>query len=144
MNRIYSLLVSVKVLVAQSCPIAQSCPTLCDPMDSSMAGASVHEILQVRILKWVVIPFSRGSSYPEIEPRFPELQTGSFPSKPEEKPTHCKGGCIMLPSCGLKEGWTIFSRYLAVLPFSFTLKFLVNIRLIKLQRKVHWKKKKQI
>ena len=57
-DSIYSLLVSVKMLVAQSCP------TLCDPMDSSLVGASVHEILQVRILKWVAIPFSRGSSWP--------------------------------------------------------------------------------
>ena len=34
--------------------VAQSCPTLCDPMDCSPPGSSVHEILQVRILEWVV------------------------------------------------------------------------------------------
>ena len=39
-----------------------SCPTLCDPMDCSPPGASVHGILQVRMLEWVAIPFSRGSS----------------------------------------------------------------------------------
>ena len=43
---------------------AQSCPTLCDPMDCSLPGPSVHEILQTRILEWVAIPFSRGSSQP--------------------------------------------------------------------------------
>ena len=37
----------------------QSCPTLCDPMDSSPPGPSVHRILQVRILEWVAISFSR-------------------------------------------------------------------------------------
>ena len=42
--------------------VAQSCPTLCDPMDCSPPGSSVHEILQARILEWVAIPFSRGSS----------------------------------------------------------------------------------
>ena len=42
--------------------VAQSCLTLCDPIDYSPPGSSVHEILQVRILKWVAIPFSRGSS----------------------------------------------------------------------------------
>ena len=42
--------------------VAQSCPTLCNPMDCNSLGASVHGILQARILEWVVIPFSRGSS----------------------------------------------------------------------------------
>ena len=40
----------------------QSCPTLCDPMDCSLLGSSVHGIIQARILKWVAIPFSRESS----------------------------------------------------------------------------------
>ena len=38
------------------------CPTLCDPMDCSLPGSSVHGISQARILEWVVISFSRGSS----------------------------------------------------------------------------------
>ena len=42
--------------------VAQSCLTLCDPMDCSLPGFSVHGILQAGILKWVDIPFSRGSS----------------------------------------------------------------------------------
>ena len=44
--------------------VPQSCPILCDPMDSSPPGSSVHGILQARILQWVAIPFSRGSSWP--------------------------------------------------------------------------------
>ena len=40
----------------------QSCLTLCDPMDCSPPGSSVHGILQARILEWVAMPFSRGSS----------------------------------------------------------------------------------
>ena len=40
------------------------CPTLCDPMDCSSPGSSVHGILQACILEWVAIPFSRGSSQP--------------------------------------------------------------------------------
>ena len=43
--------------------VAQSCLTLCDPMDCSPSGFSVHGILQARILEWVAIPFSRGSSW---------------------------------------------------------------------------------
>ena len=47
----------VKVLVTQSCP------TLCDPMDCSPPGSSVHGILQARILEWFSISFSRGFSW---------------------------------------------------------------------------------
>ena len=42
--------------------VAQSCLTLCNPMDRSLPGSSVHGILQARILQWVAILFSRGSS----------------------------------------------------------------------------------
>ena len=38
--------------------VAQSCPTLCDPVDCSLPGSSVHGILQARILEWVAISFS--------------------------------------------------------------------------------------
>ena len=42
----------------------QSCPTLCNPIDCSLPGSSVHGILQARILEWVAMPSSRGSSQP--------------------------------------------------------------------------------
>ena len=44
--------------------VVQSTPTLCDPMDCSLPGSSVLGILQARILEWVAISFSRGSSLP--------------------------------------------------------------------------------
>ena len=44
--------------------VTQSCPTLCNPTDCSSPGSSVHEIFQARILEWVAISFSRGSSQP--------------------------------------------------------------------------------
>ena len=40
----------------------QSCQALCEPMDCSLPGTSVHEILQARILEWFAMPSSRGSS----------------------------------------------------------------------------------
>ena len=49
---------SVPALVC-ACSIGQLCPTLCDPMDCSPPGLSVHGILQARILEWVAISFSR-------------------------------------------------------------------------------------
>ena len=42
--------------------VSQSCLTLCDPMDCSRLGSSVHGILEARILEWVAFPFSKGSS----------------------------------------------------------------------------------
>ena len=47
------------------CLVIQSCPTLCDPMDCSLPGSSVHGVLQARILEWVAMPSSRGSSQPK-------------------------------------------------------------------------------
>ena len=51
-------------MLSESERVAQSCPTLWHPMDCSPPGSSVHGILQARILGWVAIPFSGGSSQP--------------------------------------------------------------------------------
>ena len=45
--------------IKEDCVCAQPCLTLCDPMDCSLPGSSVHRILQARILEWVAISFSR-------------------------------------------------------------------------------------
>ena len=44
--------------------VTRLCPTLCNPMDCSLPGSSVHGILWARILKWVALSFSRRSSWP--------------------------------------------------------------------------------
>ena len=44
--------------------VTQSLPTLCDPMDCSLPGFSIHRFSQARIMEWVAISFSRGSSWP--------------------------------------------------------------------------------
>ena len=44
------------------CLVARSCLALCNPMNCSLASSSVHWILQARVLEWVAMPFSRGSS----------------------------------------------------------------------------------
>ena len=61
----------------------QSCPTLWDSTDYAVRG-----ILQARILEWVAFSFSRGSSQPRIEPRFPALQVDSSLAEPQGKPFH--------------------------------------------------------
>ena len=50
-------------------PCAQLCPTLCEPMDCSPPGSSVHGIFQARILEWAAISSSRGSSWPRDQTR---------------------------------------------------------------------------
>ena len=42
--------------------IPQLCPTVCDPMDCSLPGSSVHGIFRAKVLEWVAISFSRGYS----------------------------------------------------------------------------------
>jgi len=62
----------------------QSCPILCDPMDRSPPGSSVHGILQARILEWVALTSSRG-----LNPSLLHLlhwQAGSLPLVPPGKP----------------------------------------------------------
>ena len=65
------------------CLVAQSCPTLSNPVDCSPPGSSVHEILQARILEWVAISFSRGSSWPRDRTQIESaLQVHYLPSEP--------------------------------------------------------------
>ena len=47
-------------MVAAAAKLLQSCPTLCNPIDGSPPGSSIHGILQARILEWVAISFSTG------------------------------------------------------------------------------------
>ena len=66
LGKVTALLVMVRVneTTCMHAKSLQSCPALCDPMDCSLTGSSVHGILQARILEWVAMPFSRGSSQP--------------------------------------------------------------------------------
>ena len=66
--------------------VTQSCLTLCDPMDCSPPGSSVHGILQARILEWVAFPFSRGSSQPRDETQVSCIAGGFFTAEPPGKP----------------------------------------------------------
>ena len=62
MQRVDSL--EKTLMVGSESEVSQLCPTLCDPVDYSPPGSSVHGILQARILEWVAISFSRGSYGP--------------------------------------------------------------------------------
>ena len=64
----------------------QLCLTLCDPIDSSPPGSSVHGISQARILEWVAISSPGDLPNPGIEPGSPALQAESLLSEPPGKP----------------------------------------------------------
>ena len=66
--------------------VTQSCLTLCDPMDCSLLGSSVHAVFQARVLEWVAISFSKGSSQPRNWTWSPALQEDALPSEPPGKP----------------------------------------------------------
>ena len=72
-------------------------------MNYSPAGSSVHGILQARILEWVTISSSRGSSLPRIEPGSPILQADYLPSDPPGKQRRLSAKELMLSDCGARE-----------------------------------------
>ena len=78
----------VKVLVPQWCL------TLCDPVDCSPPGSSVLGILQARILEWVAIPFSRGSSQPRDRTQVSPIEGGFLPAEPQGKPKNTGVGSL--------------------------------------------------
>ena len=67
--RWYLIVVLICISLIFRVLLTQSCPTLCDPMDCSPPGSSLHGILQARILECIAISFSRGSSQPRDQTR---------------------------------------------------------------------------
>ena len=61
-GKVMSLLFNTLSRFGMAFLLSQSCPILCNPVDCSLPGFSVHGILQARILEWVAFSFSRGSS----------------------------------------------------------------------------------
>ena len=80
MNNLMLITLLLKVKVSEFMS-AQSCPTVCDHMDCSLPGSSVHGILQEIILHWVTIPSSGNLPDSGIVPQSPALQAASLPSE---------------------------------------------------------------
>ena len=79
------------------CVQAQSCLTLCNPLICSLPGSSVHGILQARILEWVAMPSSRGSSQIRDQTQVSHIADGFFlPSEPPGKPKNTGVGSLSL------------------------------------------------
>ena len=67
--------------------VAQSCPILCDPMDCSLSGSSIHGIFQARVLEWISISFSRGSSQPRDQTQVSRIVDRRFTVQLKKKKT---------------------------------------------------------
>ena len=74
--------------------VAQSCPALCDPMDYSLSGSSIHGIFQARVLERIAISFSRGSSRPRNRTRVSRIASRALLSEPPGKTSEV---CIPVP-----------------------------------------------
>ena len=80
--------------------VAKLCPTLCDPMECSPPGFSVHGISQARILEWLPFLFPGNLPHPGIQPASPAWQGDSvlqYKRKTNKKRKHTlkRGGCVM-------------------------------------------------
>ena len=118
-NKLYSKIVSLACTgtavfessFGSTLPVYVSCSLVSDWMDCSLPGSSVCGIFQARILEWVAIAFSRGSSQPRDQTRSPTLQADSLPSEPPGKPFAVlrhfnldhSGECVVTSHCQLSR-----------------------------------------
>ena len=72
--------------LAAAAAVIQLCLTLCHPMDCSPPGTSAHRLLQVRMMKWVAIPFSKGSSQPRDQTQVSHIAGRFFTLWATKKP----------------------------------------------------------
>ena len=92
--------------------VTQWCPALCDPMDSSLPGSSVHGVFQARILEWGAIPFPGGSSRPRGRPGSPALQADSLLSEPQGKKSLFKCFSSLSKLLSLSSSFTICKMWM--------------------------------
>ena len=80
------LSINLCVCVCVRAQSLQLCLILCNPRDRSPHGSSVHGILQARILEWIAISFSKGSSQPRDHTHVSCISDGLFTTEPLGKP----------------------------------------------------------
>ena len=125
--------------------VAQSCPTLCNPLDCSLSGSSVHGIFQATVLEWIAISFSRGSSQPRARthrrftiwatrevgetreatvirsPHSPQLEKSPYRNEdPAQPPKKLINEIIFLKTNETKNEWRVRQRSIPLSPLVFT------------------------
>ena len=103
--------------------VAQLCLTLCDPMDCSSPGSSLHGIPQASILEWIAIPFSRGSYRPRNHTRVSCIARGFFTSWATFPVVEAAKSTISGPGHFKINSWYTHLMNLPVLPSSLFLFF---------------------
>ena len=90
-------------LIKKESEVAQSCLTLCDPMDCILPGFSIHGIFQARVLEWVAVSLSRGSSrsrdWTQVYPHYRQM-------------LYCLNHCLLLRKS--KNTWNASERIAAI------------------------------
>ena len=88
--------------------VSQSCPTLCNPIDCSLPGSSVHGISQARILEWAAISFSRGSFLPRDWIHISCISGGFFTNWATREACSSSWLSQMIRKVGLETLWTFW------------------------------------
>ena len=97
------------------CEVAQSCPTLCDPMDCSLPGSSVHRTFQARGLQRVAISFSMGFSWPRDWTQVSHIAGRCFSVWAARGVPLGENGCVCVtesPGCSPETIATLFIHWL--------------------------------
>ena len=84
---LFSMIKNETLILSIPCMCAQLYPTLCNPVDCSLPGFSVHRILQARILEWLLFPSPGDLPNPGLEPTSPALAGRFFTTEPPRKPS---------------------------------------------------------
>ena len=95
---------------------AQSCLTLCDPTDSSLPVSSVHGILQARVLEWVAMSFSRGSSQPRDRTRVSCLEGSSLYHLSHQESPSSPAATLAALELPASLSWETHTSFLPVRP----------------------------
>ena len=99
---------------------------LCDPMDCSLPGPSIHRILEARILEWLPCPPPGDLPDPGIEPVSPALQVDSLPIESPEKPLLC------IPKMWLNYAWFLLMKFKEYIPSGLALFCLILAYIFKI------------
>ena len=112
--------------------VTQSCPTLCDPMDCSLPGSSIHGIFQARILEWIAISFSRRSFWPRDWTQVPCIvgrrftvwatrEVAEWRQQPKKYILMCFDECIYLYNHYHKSRFKIFPSFHEIVLYNLSI-----------------------
>ena len=112
--------------------VAQSCLTLCDPVDCSLPGSSVHGIFQTIVLEWIAISFSRGYSWPRDRTQVSRILDRRFTVWATRESKDAKTKLNRLP---MAKGGAIGHQQILIAAMDWKIKYILNVII---NFKIHW------